>query len=168
MRAAQFSGKEDLRVEDVPEPTVGKGMVTIRNAYSRVCGSDLHVYFSPESLGVDLSTPNPVTGASGPQILGHEFAGMVVEIGAGVDGVTVGDRVAVWPVYYCGHCAACRKGLYNACRQITFHGVSSHGGGMAEFTTVPADRLHRLPENVDLRYGVLVGVTQDLRTGHTG
>jgi (R,R)-butanediol dehydrogenase/meso-butanediol dehydrogenase/diacetyl reductase len=91
-----------------------------------------------------------------PQILGHEFSGTVVELGDSVDGYEVGDRVAVWPVYYCGHCAACVGGRFNVCQRIGFHGLSSNGGGMAEFTTVAADKLHKLPDNVDLRMGALV------------
>ncbi len=156
MRAAVFHAQEDLRVEDVEEPTPGPGQVKLRNGYSGICGSDLHIYYAPESSGMDYSRPHPITGATLPQILGHEFSGTVVELGEGVDSVRVGDRVAVWPVYYCGECAACRRGAYNVCRKITFHGVQSHGGGMAEFTTVDADKLHVLPEGLDLKMGALV------------
>ena len=156
MKAAVFHGKEDLRVEEVDEPTAGPGEVKLRNAFAGICGSDLHVYYAPEAAGLDLDKPHPVTGATLPQILGHEFAGTVVEVGEGVEGIAVGDRAAVWPVYYCGECPACRKGKYNACQKIGFHGLSSHGGGMAEFTTVPASKIHLLPENVDLTLGALV------------
>lgn len=156
MKAAVFHAKEDLRIEDVAEPTPGPGMVKLRNAYAGICGSDLHVYYSPEASGLDFTKPHPVTGSLPPQILGHEFSGTVVELGEGVTSVAVGDRVAVWPVYYCGECAACRKGAFNACTKIGFHGLTSDGGGMAEFTTVPAEKLHVLPENVDLTLGALV------------
>lgn len=156
MKAALFHAKEDLRIEEVPEPTPGPGQVKLRNAYAGICGSDLHVYYSPEAAGLDLEHPHPVTGSTLPQILGHEFSGTVVELGEGVDDVSVGDRVAVWPIYYCGECPACRRGMYNACQKIGFHGLSSDGGGMAEFTTVDAAKLHVLPENVDLRMGALV------------
>ncbi|MGW8483156.1 2,3-butanediol dehydrogenase [Microbacterium sp. NPDC055903] len=156
MKAAVFHAQEDLRVEEVTEPSPGPGEVKLRNAYAGICGSDLHVYYSPEAAGLDFDHPHPVTGSTLPQILGHEFSGTVVELGEGVTDVAVGDRVAVWPVYYCGECPACRKGMYNACRTIGFHGLSSNGGGMAEFTTVPASKLHVLPENVDLRLGALV------------
>lgn len=156
MKAAVFHAQEDLRVEDVPEPTPGPGQVKLRNAFAGICGSDLHVYYSPEAAGLDFDHPHPVTGSTLPQILGHEFSGTVVELGDGVTDVQVGDRVAVWPIYYCGECAACRRGKYNVCREIGFHGLSSHGGGMAEFTTVDASKLHVLPENVDLRMGALV------------
>lgn len=134
MKAAVFYAKEDLRIEDVPEPTPGPGQVKIRNAYSGICGSDLHIYYAPEASGVDFDNPHPVTGAKPPQILGHEFSGTIEELGEGVDGLKVGDRVAVWPIYYCGECPACKRGAYNVCQKIAFHGINSHGGGMAEFT----------------------------------
>ncbi|RWZ46194.1 2,3-butanediol dehydrogenase [Labedella phragmitis] len=156
MKAAVFHAKEDLRIEDVPEPAPGRGMVKLRNAFAGICGSDLHVYYSPEASGLDFTKPHPVTGSTPPQVLGHEFSGTVVELGEGVTNVSVGDRVAVWPVYYCGECAACEKGAFNACTRIGFHGLTSDGGGMAEFTTVPAEKLHVLPENVDLTLGALV------------
>lgn len=156
MRAAVFHNQEDLRIEEAPEPTPGAGQVKIRNAYAGICGSDLHVFFDTANAGLDFTTPHPVTGSTLPQILGHEFSGTVVELGDGVGDVEVGDRVAVWPVYYCGECAACMKGAPNACTKIGFHGLTSDGGGMAEFTVVDADKLHVLPENVDLRLGALV------------
>ncbi|WP_243229659.1 2,3-butanediol dehydrogenase [Microbacterium sp. CIAB417] len=156
MKAAVFHAQEDLRVEEVEEPSPGPGQVKLRNAFAGICGSDLHVYYSPEAAGLDFDHPHPVTGSTLPQILGHEFSGTVVELGEGVTDVKVGDRVAVWPIYYCGECPACRKGMFNACQKIGFHGLSSHGGGMAAFTTVDAAKLHVLPDNVDLRMGALV------------
>jgi len=156
VKAARFYEKETLRIEEVPEPKVKPGQVKLQNAYSGICGSDLHVYYSPENSGIDYTTPHPVTGSRLPQILGHEFSGTVVEVGEGVTGVAVGDRAAVWPIYYCGECAACEQGFYNICKQIGFHGLTSEGGGMAGFTTVPASMLHVLPPNVDFRLGALV------------
>jgi (R,R)-butanediol dehydrogenase / meso-butanediol dehydrogenase / diacetyl reductase len=156
MRALRFHAEEDVRVEDVEEPVPAPGQVKLRNGYSGICGSDLHIYYEPEQAGVSLTEPHPVTGALPPQILGHEFAGEIVELGQGVAGWEVGDRAAVWPVYYCGRCMACRRGRYNACELIGFHGITSDGGGMAEFTTVDASMLHRLPESLDLKMGALV------------
>jgi (R,R)-butanediol dehydrogenase/meso-butanediol dehydrogenase/diacetyl reductase len=156
MRAARFHAKQDVRIEDVEEPMPGPEQVKLRNAYAGICGSDLHVYYRPETSGLNYSVPHPLTGALPPQVLGHEFSGTVVELGADVTGVAVGDRVAVWPIYHCGTCAACRRGRPNTCRSLGFHGLSSHGGGMAEYTTVPASMLHRLPAPVDLRLGALV------------
>ncbi|OMB87181.1 alcohol dehydrogenase catalytic domain-containing protein [Mycolicibacterium conceptionense] len=157
MKAAQLYGKEDLRVEEVSEPTPGPGQVKLRNAYSGICGSDLHYYFLPESLPFDPNQPHPLTGAALPQILGHEFAGTVVEVGEGVTGVKVGDRAAVYPLAaYCGECAACRRGLHFSCRLMGSVGANAPGGGLSEYTTVDASALHLLPDNVDLRLGALV------------
>ncbi|MTV27409.1 2,3-butanediol dehydrogenase [Nitriliruptoraceae bacterium ZYF776] len=156
MRALRFHGKQDVRVEDVDPPTPGPGQVRLRNGYAGICGSDLHVYYDPANAGLDFEHPHPITGSMPPQILGHEFSGEVVELGEGVDGLEVGDRVAVWPIYSCGECAACRAGRPNACVTIGFHGLTSDGGGMAEYTTVDASMLHRLPDGVDLRFGALV------------
>ena len=153
MRAVRFHGPADLRVDEVDEPAPAANQVKIKNAFSGICGSDLHLYFGEDGTP---PPPHPVTGATWPQTLGHEFSGTVTEIGADVTGVAVGDRVAVWPVYYCGECAACRQGRYNACRVVGFHGLNSHGGGMAEFTVVDAAKIHKLPGNVDLKLGALV------------
>jgi (R,R)-butanediol dehydrogenase/meso-butanediol dehydrogenase/diacetyl reductase len=156
MKALRFHAKEDVRVEDVDEPTPSQGQVKLRNAYAGICGSDLHVYYDPDNSGLVLDEPHPVTGAQAPQILGHEFSGEVVEVGDGVEALEVGDRVAVWPAYHCGECRACTNGAPNACVSIGFHGLTSHGGGMAEYTTVDASMVHKLPDNVDQRLGALV------------
>lgn len=157
MRAARFYGKEDLRVEEMPEPTPGPGQVKLRNAFAGVCGSDLHFFFYPESLPFDLNEPHPLSGASLPQVLGHEFSGTVIEVGEGVTNVRVGDRAAVFPLEFsCGKCAACRRGLPFSCPLMASLGATAPGGGMAEFTTCDASLLHVLPEGVDLRMGALV------------
>ena len=156
MRAARFHAPGDLRIEVVADPAAGPGQVKLRNAYAGVCGTDVHMYFAPEAARAFFERPHPLTGASAPQVLGHEFSGTVVEIGERVSGVAVGDRAAVYPVYSCGRCRACESGRLNACRTIAFHGISSHGGGMAEFTVVDQSMLHQLPDGVDLRLGALV------------
>lgn len=158
MRAAVFYGKQDLRVEEVDEPAPSAGQVKIKVAYSGVCGSDLHIFFNTDSdgTGVDYSQPHPLTGTVLPQIPGHEISGTVVETGPGCTRAQVGDRVAVWPIYYCGECAACSIGAHGACLRVAFHGVSSAGGGMAEYTVVDESMVHTLPDSVDLRMGALV------------
>ncbi|MGV9825538.1 2,3-butanediol dehydrogenase [Gordonia sp. NPDC003429] len=155
MRAARLHGTTDLRVDTVADPTPLPGQVKIKNAYTGICGSDLHMYYAPLPPA-DQYPPHPLTGAGLPQILGHEFSGTIVELGEGVDNIAVGDHVAVWPIYYCGTCVACRRGRYNVCRTIGFHGLTSHGGGMAEYTTVDASKVHALPAAVDLTMGALV------------
>ncbi|MFE3945855.1 2,3-butanediol dehydrogenase [Streptomyces sp. NPDC059118] len=153
MKAARFYGKEDLRIEEVPEPSPGPGQVKLRNAFAGICGSDLHFYFYPESLPFDLDQPHPLTGATLPQILGHEFSGTV---GEGVMDVKVGDCCAVYPLAVsCDECGACRRGLPFSCQLMGSIGSNVSGGGLAEFTTCEASMLHVLPDGVDLRMGAL-------------
>ncbi|MFJ4705652.1 2,3-butanediol dehydrogenase [Streptomyces anulatus] len=157
MKAARFYGREDLRIEEVPEPVPGPGQVKLRNVFAGICGSDLHFYFYPESLPFGLDEPHPLTGATLPQILGHEFSGTVVEVGEGVTDVKVGDHGAVYPLAVsCGECGGCRKGLPFSCRLMGALGSNVEGGGLSEFTLVDASKLHVLPDGVDLRMGALV------------
>ena len=156
MRAVRFHGREDVRIEEILEPQPQPGEVVLENAYTGVCGTDLHVYFTPESSGFDFSRPNELTGATLPQVLGHEFSGTVAVLGEGVTDHTVGDRVVVWPLISCGACTACEAGLPHGCLRLACQGVSSPGGGMSTRTTVAAGRLFRLPEGVDLLMGALV------------
>jgi (R,R)-butanediol dehydrogenase / meso-butanediol dehydrogenase / diacetyl reductase len=155
MRALRLHGVEDLRLDEVPEPTPGPGQVKLRNGFTGICGSDLHLYFDPASV-IDLQRPHPLTGSTLPQILGHEFAGEVVEVGEGVTLIRQGDLAAVRPTYSCGRCAACTLEARHACTRLGAHGISSAGGGMAEYTVVAAGMLHRLPRGLDLVHGALV------------
>jgi (R,R)-butanediol dehydrogenase / meso-butanediol dehydrogenase / diacetyl reductase len=156
MEAARFYGKEDIRIEDIPEPSPGPNEVKLRNAYTGVCGTDLHVFFTPEASGFDFSTPDELTGATLPQVFGHEFSGEVVDVGESVTDYQKGDRVAVWPLHSCGSCVACAGGLDQACQRLACQGITSPGGGMSTFTVVQSDKLFKLPESVDLRMGALV------------
>ncbi|MGW2846505.1 alcohol dehydrogenase catalytic domain-containing protein [Streptomyces sp. NPDC001274] len=128
MKAARFHGKEDLRIEEVPEPGPGPGQVKPRNAFAGICGSDFY-FFYPEPLPFSLDEPHPLTGAALPQILGHEFSGTVVETGEGVTDVRVGDRCAVFPLAAsCGTCTACRRGLPFSCRLLGSLGSNAEHG----------------------------------------
>ena len=156
MKAVVFYAKQDIRLEEVAEPIPLPGQVKLKNAHVGICGTDLHVYYDPDTCGSDFSKPHPITGAAPPQIIGHEFSGTVVEVGEGVADLVVGDRVAVWPVYHCGTCRACIQGRPASCTTAGFHGMQSHGGGLATYTTVKASQCFKLPDSVDLRLGALV------------
>jgi (R,R)-butanediol dehydrogenase/meso-butanediol dehydrogenase/diacetyl reductase len=154
MIAALLHGREDLRVEAVADPEPGTGEVKIAIAHNGLCGTDLHEYF--DGPMACTNEPHPLTGGRLPQIMGHEFAGTVAAIGEGVDNVAVGNRVAVEPLYSCGHCQACRAGLTQLCEVVITHGICSNGGGLAEYTVVPSWMVHRLPETMTLAQGALV------------
>ncbi|MFV0435608.1 MAG: alcohol dehydrogenase catalytic domain-containing protein [Leucobacter sp.] len=158
MRAAVFYGKEDLRVEEVAEPSeIGSGQIKVRVGYAGICGSELHIYYYPELVPQISETAHPLTGAKLPQILGHEISGTVVEVGEGVEGVAIGDRGAVFPtVASCGECSACRNGVPMSCRLMASLGANAPGGGFSEYIVISADKFHRLPDGVDLRMGALV------------
>ena len=91
-------------------------------------------------------------------MLGHEYAGTVVEVGATVvsDGVRVGDKVAVEPIIRDNDCPNCLAGHYNLCPQLGFHGLSGYGGGLAEFSVVPGYMVHVLPDNVPTDAAALI------------
>ncbi|MBB2911986.1 (R,R)-butanediol dehydrogenase/meso-butanediol dehydrogenase/diacetyl reductase [Streptosporangium becharense] len=146
MRAARFHGPGDIRVEEVPEPEVRPGTVKVRVEWCGICGTDLHEYLEGPIFVPPAGSPHPLTGEELPVIMGHEFAGVVTEVGPGVTGLAEGDRVAVEPYHTCGKCPACLAGRYNTCRSLGFVGLSGGGGGFAEYCVVDAARAHPLGE----------------------
>ncbi len=133
MKAARFHGRGDIRVDDVPEPAVRPGTVAVQVEWCGICGTDLHEYLEGPIFVPTPQTPHALTGESLPIVLGHEFAGVVAEMGAGVDGLSVGDRVAVEPYVVCGRCDACSRDRYNVCQSLGFVGLSGGGGGFSQF-----------------------------------
>src|SRR5262249_3273988 len=114
MKAAVFYGDHDIRIEDVAGPgKPGPGEVLLRPSWCGICGTDLHEY----AMGpiVIPSKPHPLNQSRLPQILGHEFSAEVVEIGAGVTNIAVGQRVSVMPLLFCGQCYYCKRGLNHLC-----------------------------------------------------
>ena len=105
MKAARYYGQGDIRIDDIPEPTPGPGQVQIAVDWCGICGSDLHEFLESPIFIPPKGSPHPLTGAELPAVvMGHEFAGVVSGVGAGVTGVSEGDRVAVEPYYVCGEC----------------------------------------------------------------
>jgi (R,R)-butanediol dehydrogenase/meso-butanediol dehydrogenase/diacetyl reductase len=154
MRAAVYYGNHKLEIEDVPEPTPGEGQVKIKVSRNGICGTDLHEYYDGP-IFIPPSEPHPLTGKAMPLIIGHEFSGVVTDVGAGVTSVSEGDNVTVLPVYRCGQCRPCRTGSPHLCNVVGFHGLMADGG-MAEYTVVPDYQVHRLPSSVPVEMGALV------------
>ncbi len=141
MKAAVFRGIGKIEVSEVPQPEAGPGEVLVRVGYCGICGSDLEAFH---------------TGMYEPGlIIGHECAGTVVQVGPGVIGWRVGDRVVANDAIPCGECPPCREGRLDACESLTMIGVT-HNGALADYVPVPAKGLHRLPDGVTLRQGALV------------
>lgn len=145
MKAAVFYGPDQpLVVEEVPTPTPGPGQILVRVAACGVCHTDLHY--------IDHGTP---TFKKPPLILGHEVAGTVAGLGAGVSGWREGERVLLPAVYSCGQCAMCRTGRENICDQMVMFG-NNVDGGYAEYMLAPAKDVFRLPDEIPLIEGSII------------
>jgi (R,R)-butanediol dehydrogenase/meso-butanediol dehydrogenase/diacetyl reductase len=144
MKASLYYGKRDLRVEEIPEPEVRPGTVKIKVEWTGICGTDLHEYEDGPTFCPAPGHPHPLTGETVPVVLGHEMAGVVVEVGEGVTHVAPGDRVAVEPYITCGECEYCVNGPYNLCVKIGYYGLSGWGGGFAQFVVVEGKRVFGL------------------------
>ena len=143
MKALRCYGKDDLRLEEIEEPQVQPGTVKIKPALCGICGSDLHLVvdgaFPPAP---SETTPHPMSGETLPVVFGHEFSGVVTELGEGVGHVAVGDSVAVEPYMVCGECPRCQEGRYNLCEKMGFIGISGRGGGLSEAIVVEKRWVH--------------------------
>jgi propanol-preferring alcohol dehydrogenase len=131
MQAFRLTAPHTTELCAIPQPDPAPGDVLVRVGAAGVCHSDLHIIDSPDALGM----PIPLT-------LGHENAGWVEALGAGVIGFEHGEAVAIYGIVGCGRCVACLAGHDNACRNVAPGGIGlSRDGGMAEFVTVPARQL---------------------------
>lgn len=143
MKAALYYGKEDIRIEEVEEPQTRPGTVKIKPAFNGICGSDLHLFHDgPIPPAPSTEQPHPLSGETLPVVLGHEFSGVVEEVGEGVGGLAVGDSVVVEPLMVDGTCPACKAGKYNLCEQMGFIGISGRGGGLSEHIVVEERWMH--------------------------
>ena len=127
---------------EIPEPTPGPGEVVIKVGGAGACHSDLHLLWDMDASAI---WPLPMT-------LGHENAGWVHALGAGVTGFSEGDAVAVYGAWGCGVCARCAVGMENYCEQPSLVGGGGLGadGGMADYLLVPSARhLVPLPKGLD-------------------
>jgi len=144
MKAAVFLGTGRIEVQELALAALGPTDVRVRNRAVGVCGTDIHI-FNGEKGSADV-TP--------PVVLGHEFAGEVVEIGSAVTTVRVGDRVAIDPNIYCGKCHYCKIGKKQHCENLQAIGVTRHGG-FAEYCVVPEQQVYVLGEDVDFEEGAM-------------
>ncbi|TDD54983.1 zinc-binding dehydrogenase [Nonomuraea terrae] len=155
MRAARYYGQHDIRVEQVAEPQVKEpDDVLVEVAYCGICGTDLHEY----SVGpiVTPVAPHPLTGATLPQTLGHEFSARVAAVGAAVRDVAVGDRVSIMPAIVCGRCRYCRRGQGHLCVRFACTGLSAETGGLAEYALVKEYQVAKLPDEVSDVEGAVI------------
>jgi L-iditol 2-dehydrogenase len=140
MKVVRFHAPGDVRFEDAPEPEAGPGEIKIRVRNCSTCGTDVKI----SKFGHHHIHP--------PRVMGHEIAGEIVRVGAGVDGWSAGDRVQVIAAIPCGECADCVRGRMTVCPNQVSMGYHFEGG-FAQFMVVPAevlkvDGLNRIPDGV--------------------
>ena len=144
MKSAVFYGKHNLKIEEHEMPKVGANDVLIRVKACGVCGTDVHIYEGDK--GAAEVTP--------PTILGHEFSGIVAEVGANVTNYKAGDRVCIDPNCYCGACEPCRNGIAHYCEHMIGYGTTVNGG-FAEYCAVNERQVYKLGENTTFEQGAM-------------
>src|SRR5680860_791887 len=147
MRAAVYHGRQDLRIESVPEPgELGDGDLRIAVSRAAICGTDSSEFATGPRM-IPLDRVHPGSGHSGPMIIGHEFVGEVIEAGSAAGAISVGDRVVSGAGVSCGECDWCRRGETNLCARYYTLGLNTDGG-MAELVISPAGICHVVPAGV--------------------
>lgn len=140
MKAVTFQGLHTpLAFESIPDPTPGAGELVVKVGRCGICGSDLHM------------TEDPAYGCQHGDVLGHEFAGEVVALGSGTEGLKTGDLVSVIPLKSCGECEQCRKGTVQWCEKFDLQ-----GGGYAEYAVTRPNQCVKLPGDLSLADGAIV------------
>jgi len=147
MKAAVVHGKGDIRIEEYGTPSAGQGEIIVKTKMCGICATDIKTLLG-QGLPKDL-----------PTILGHEVVGEIAEIGEGVAGFGIGDRVAVYPIAVCGKCYFCKRGRNSLCEHEfgLAHGVE---GGFAEFVRLPREIVNiggvvKLPDELSFEKAVL-------------
>jgi 2-desacetyl-2-hydroxyethyl bacteriochlorophyllide A dehydrogenase len=133
-----------VAIETVERPRPRAGEVLVRSLVAGVCGSDLHAAHGRHPF------------VSLPYRPGHEVVGVITELGLDVDSVMVGQRITLEPDLPCWACKMCRSGRENLCENLQFFGCGYEQGGMADYFTVRADRLHVVPDAIDDRAAALI------------
>jgi alcohol dehydrogenase/L-iditol 2-dehydrogenase len=146
MKAVVKFGRQngDVEVRDVAEPTIGPDQVLLDVKASSVCGSDVHMWREHQSWAIKL-----------PLILGHEFCGVIAQVGERVSGFEVGERVACETASaVCGKCIYCLSGNYNLCPHRLGYGALADGS-FTRYVVARPQILHRIPANVSFEHASL-------------
>ena len=146
MKAIWWTGKNKIELVDVPIPEVRPGMVKIKLSYAALCATDLHM--------VSFGAMNAVMREGG-QCLGHEGSGIIEEIGPGAEnsGLSIGDKVVMFPGSPCGVCDNCKNGLRQYCRN------ASRGNTFCEYTVMAPSGVYKIPKEADMQQYALVEPT---------
>jgi (R,R)-butanediol dehydrogenase/meso-butanediol dehydrogenase/diacetyl reductase len=153
VKAAVWHARKDIRIETMPDPGApGPGEVILKVTTCGICGTDLEEYIAGP-IFIPTDKPNPLTGDQAPLILGHEFAGEVVEVGRNVP-FKPGAHLAPDTLITCGECYYCQRHQLSLCDNLALLGLSSHGG-LAEYCKVPISMCIEVPQSLSLEYAAL-------------
>ncbi len=144
MKAAVFYGKQDLRVQDIAVPTPKESEVLVKIHACGICGTDVHIFHGDEGAA---KTPQGT-------VLGHEFAGEIVAVGAGVKDLHVGQRVCIDPNQLCDECYYCKSGIAHFCDEMIGIGTTVDGG-FAEYCAVEAAQVYPFPDTLPYEQGAM-------------
>ncbi len=144
MKAVVYEGPNILTYKDVPDVSPKANEVKLKVRACGICGSDVHGFLGTTGRRI------------APVIMGHEFSGEIVELGEGVSNFTVGDRVAAYPLDFCGQCEMCQKGDVHLCLNKRAFGVLTVDGAYAEYICVPAKGCFKLNDNVSYQVGSIM------------
>jgi L-gulonate 5-dehydrogenase len=142
MRAAKLTENQKIVLRDIPRPEPGEGQVLVQIRAAGICGTDLHIYAGHRP---DIRLP---------RVMGHEFAGVVAALGAGVGGLVEGDHVTIDPVVACGQCYACRRGRRNLCTSIMCLGCQTEGG-FQDFVVVKSGDVHKIKPTIPFEHAAM-------------
>ncbi len=146
MKAAVIREYGKISLEDVSKPALLPGNVMVRVRYASICGSDQHIFKGEFHPRTKL-----------PMIPGHEFAGVIEELGRDVKNLVAGQKVTVDPIIWCGKCPACLAGHYPACTSLKLVGIDLDGG-FAEFVSVPEHMIFTIPDHISDEHAALVEI----------
>ncbi|MEK3722787.1 NAD(P)-dependent alcohol dehydrogenase [Paenibacillus sp. FSL H8-0034] len=147
MNAAVMDKPLQIAIKKVKKPVPGPHEALVKVYCIGVCGSDIH-YYEHGRIGRYV--------VDSPIILGHELAGVVIQIGDQVTNISIGDRVAVEPGVTCGRCSFCKSGRYNLCPEVVFMATPPVDGAWAEYVAIRSDFLFKLPEEMSYEQGALL------------
>jgi L-gulonate 5-dehydrogenase len=139
--AIEKPGQLVIQQRPLPQPAANEVRVKIK--FAGICGSDVHIYHGH----------NPF--ARYPRVIGHEFFGVIDQVGGDVDPQRIGERVAVDPVVSCGHCYPCSIGRPNVCTELQVIGVH-RDGGFSDYACAPARNAYRIPDSISDRHAAMV------------
>ncbi len=143
MQSVVIEKPGQLVIQQRPLPQPAANEVRVKIKFAGICGSDVHIYHGH----------NPF--ARYPRVIGHEFFGVIDQVGSDVDPQRIGERVAVDPVVSCGHCYPCAIGRPNVCTELQVIGVH-RDGGFSDYACAPACNAYRIPDSISDRHAAMV------------